>query len=71
MAYILIANTTDKPKSVNCIIHPARIHYPLKRIQAALISGNSAKLDPAILTQNGQTVTIPADDVIMLEIKGI
>jgi hypothetical protein len=71
-AYILLANLDPQPKKVRCQVNPMSLPYPLASISRAEVLtklGAKSALESARLMAEGATVTVPADDVVMLHIK--
>jgi hypothetical protein len=71
-AYILIANLTPEEAKVRCNIFPSKLPCPMSAVTSAeIITSHSATtpLNVRTLVTSGATVTIPADDVVLLHIK--
>ena len=69
-AYILLANLDAGDKETNCIIHPERLPCPLSGVDKAKIiySDKTVGIDAMKLSGNGEKITIPGDDMILLYI---
>jgi hypothetical protein len=71
-AYVLVANLETEPKQVRCIINSDKLPYPLASPRLAEIltrQGTVTKLDVDKLRGEGESLTIPNDDVIMIRLK--
>jgi len=69
-AYILVANLDLVAKKVRIHINPKELPVPLFSIISADIIGKSSiSLQPAKLTDSGEEITVPADDVVLIRIK--
>jgi len=70
-AYILLANLSESDKEINCIVHPERLPCPLSGVDKAKIiySNKTIGIDAIKLTENGEKITIPGDDMILLYLK--
>jgi len=69
-AYVLLANLEANPKKVRCRIDTEKLPVALKAVTSAEIPGKgAAQLAAAKLTGDGEDITIPADDVVMIHIR--
>jgi len=70
-AYILLANLEAEPRKITCTINPQDLSYPLSSISSCeiLSKGESIELDASKLADSGESITIPADDVVLLHVK--
>jgi hypothetical protein len=69
-AYLLLANFNAEPKTVTCVVRPGKLPSPLSSVRSAkVVSGATASVDARKLTAGGALVTIPADDVVVLQLK--
>ena len=69
-AYLLLANFNAEPKTVTCVVRPAKLPSALSSVRSAkVVSGATASVDARTLTAGGALVTIPADDVVVLQLK--
>lgn len=69
-AYVLLANLEANPKKVRCRIDTEKLPVALKAATSAEIPGkDAAQLAAAKLTGDGEDITIPADDVVMVHLK--
>jgi hypothetical protein len=71
-AYVLLANLDSNPKKVLVRINPKNLPFPLNKIVSASIldkDGEVVSLQTANLADGSQEVTIPADDVVLIQIK--
>jgi hypothetical protein len=71
VAYILLANLKPQPQKIKCIINPGELPYPLSCISTGEILNRSGPTSLGVdnLTANGETITIGADDVVLLCIR--
>jgi hypothetical protein len=69
-AYILLANLDSNPKKVRCRIDLQKLPNSLTSIASAEILGKeAARLMAGNLTGEGEELTIPSDDVVLIRIK--
>jgi hypothetical protein len=69
-AYVLLANLEANPKKVRCRIDTEKLPVALKAATSAEIPGKDAAQPAAAkLTGDGEDITIPADDVVMIHLK--
>ena len=69
-AYVLLANVDPNPKKVLVRIDPKSLPNPLATIASAEILGKDVVLlQAANLTEGGEEIMIPADDVVLIRIK--
>lgn len=71
-AFILVANLGPEQIKVKCTIDSSNLPYPLSSISSVeVLAGKrtSIKLSLANLVSNGEYITIPADDLVMLHLR--
>jgi hypothetical protein len=80
-AYVLLANLEQTSQEVTCVLHPEKLPHPLKRpVAATKMAGGSApastpdqraaaKLDVRQLVGEGVKITLPGDDVILIQVR--
>ena len=69
-AYVLLANFNADAKTVSVALNSRKLPHPLSAVKSAkAVSGAPASPDVRKLTTTGAALTIPADDVVVLQIK--
>lgn len=80
-AYLLLANLDPMPHEVTCVLHPDKLPHPFARpvaeakLAAAAAApggeapGGESVLDARRLVGEGIKITIPGDDVILLQVR--
>jgi hypothetical protein len=71
-AYVLLANLDEEAKQVNCVLHPEKLPYPLKRVTTATRltpPGDGLSLDVRQWLANGLSITLPGDDAMVIRVK--
>ena len=70
-AWILLGNPNAVPKQVACRLSVENLPFPLTAITTVTLSGSSEsiRLDTIKLTGSGETVTVPGDSAVLLQVK--
>jgi hypothetical protein len=70
-AYIVLANLSAIPAKVRCQVNPSALSHPISQVRAATLSseGQVSRLDPAMLTDAGQEIPIPAATALLIHLR--
>ena len=77
-AYLLLANLDPEPHEVTCVLHPEKLPHPLTNLTTATRLAFSADgqvaidtpgLDVRQLTGEGVSLTLPGDDVTLIQVR--
>lgn len=70
-AYLVLANFSPTPKRVLCRLRPERLPHPLPGLRRAELieRGRSSVVNAGKLSRSGITVSLPADDVVLLRVS--
>ncbi len=69
-AYLLLANFSPTPKRLLCRLRPERLPHPLPGLRTAELieRGRSSAVNASKLSRSGITVSLPADEVVLLRV---
>jgi hypothetical protein len=70
-AGVVIANLAPTPVTLNCVIDPRALKYPIASVGAATldIEGLSSDLAPSALTGTGEEIAIPAVSAALIRLR--
>ena len=80
-SWLVLGNLNESAQEIRCVLHPAKLPYPLPSFTSATLipssstatnaseKPNPAALDVQQLTRDGVSVPIPADSAVLLRVR--